>query len=840
MNPAKKKEYAIPKRVVKGLINEASQRISSRLVLLDKKQSPTGSAILWLRCGDGKYIARVALNPSGERRLKKNLNVLSEFSGKKWFSENFASRIPVNILAGKIEGHFYSLETQLPGISGQDYRGSTPAKILISRGAEFIGALHWASRGRTIVSKDLWDHKLAPMLDQTKILFARHGIEQGFEEICRFLENRMVNQEIPFVMNHGNYWLGNLLFDANGSLTGVVDWDLAKDSWLPMLDVLHLLIRNESLERNLALGEVIILFDERIRERIPLSPTIRDYCGTFSIGPNLMRAFLFFHWIQHIQQHLRFETVALSRMDWLKKNVFSVLKTFQEAEKRTGKGANLSGPTPSCFSGDWENSVGQSDRNLHGSRKKGMDFGEITTSHIPLSGNTTYQKILEELDKAGIEYSVLRDPPDDNKQIKDLDLLIGESSVKKCWKRFEQLGFLRRENPRIPFKQVFVRYREGQHLCLDLHERVVDEGIVYMDERKVLDRILKVNGIPCLSVEDELIHLVVHNFLRKGTFRKDSLQRIRKLLDQKLEENYLRKHLSEFGIFKVFQLACKRILEGDPSQIEVSLIREKLIRALLLTRPGNLFRFFGYKLGRIRFKKPRGGVLAVVGPDGSGKSTTVTAVMKRASAIPGLKIKKVYMGPWGQMETPFVVFFRKLGFTPSLDPWGRLVRKKIFRGTLPADLASFSDCSLGFLLVKWMRSLFKGGLFYLVTYLELSYRYIRFVFPHIRRGSWVVSDRYITDLRFLYKSSPIENYPIMRFLSCKFFPKPDLFIFLDNNPEVINFRKDQLNAEQIVVVRRLGLKAIRALRYEMIRTDQHPEIIADSILERIIQMDALK
>ena len=46
-----------------------------------------------------------------------------------------------------------------------------------------------------------------------------------------------------------------------------------------------------------------------------------------------------------------------------------------------------------------------------------------------------------------------------------------------------------------------------------------------------------------------------------------------------------------------------------------------------------------------------------------------------------------------------------------------------------------------------MGGLVKGWLFYTALYIELMYRYMTAVFFRIRKGEWVVADRFITDLR---------------------------------------------------------------------------------------------
>jgi thymidylate kinase len=72
------------------------------------------------------------------------------------------------------------------------------------------------------------------------------------------------------------------------------------------------------------------------------------------------------------------------------------------------------------------------------------------------------------------------------------------------------------------------------------------------------------------------------------------------------------------------------------------------------------------------------------------------------------------------------------------------------------------------------------------------------------------------------------------------YPKPDLFIVLDNSPDVIVSRKSQLAAAQIETLRHFLLKAARAYRFEVVTTDRTPEEVADHILNRMLALRAGK
>ncbi len=444
--------------------------------------------------------------------------------------------------------------------------------------------------------------------------------------------------------------------------------------------------------------------------------------------------------------------------------------------------------------------------------------------------------MFDEMNRRAVNYCLLRGDVGIVEERRDVDLLVHPSNRTALREILTRSGFVQRGRPTAPYKTVYVAYRGGWVACVDVHEEIVQDGLVYMDRDQALARRVVRDGVYVLSDEDLLLHLVWHNLLRRPASRPEWTRQILGLLRQDLDREYIRRHLDAFGLAGLFERACRFMTGDDGHPKERSRLQREFRRAVCRHRRGNWrtrlrFRFRRWQLGR-----RRGGLIALVGPDGSGKSTILAAIKRRAQALRGLKVETVYLGPWGQLELPLIRRLRKAGITPCTEPWGLWLAGRLGRaGTSPASRPP-SGCSLAFLFSKWVKSLGKGSLFYFAIYVEMLYRYFRWVFLQTRRGRWVVADRYVTDLRYLYKGDPIPNYRLLRFLVCRLFPKPDLFILLDNAPGVIHERKGDLSVEQIRAFRELYLKAIAQHRHEIVTTTQAPEEISDHVLRRMVQL----
>lgn len=438
-----------------------------------------------------------------------------------------------------------------------------------------------------------------------------------------------------------------------------------------------------------------------------------------------------------------------------------------------------------------------------------------------------YRELIKRLSDRGVAYALLRDSLLDAPELHELDILVWPEHRRRFVAVARELGFVVRKTG-IPGKEVLAAF-DGETLrLLDVHYAFIQEGLVYLSLPAALARLRKTpEGYSVLSREDELLHLFYHNLLGKNHLQEKHLSRVKELLSPVPDLTYLKHrvlHPKIWDCFEQFILHPETFCKD--SQLAGKTARQ-IRRALLWRSPANWLRWFYNRHLRRRLHRRRGVHFAFMGVDGAGKSTIIQAVQQQLEQAGGVKFYTVYMGPWGQIRSPFMRLYKKLRLSPPEEDWFGRLREKL--------QGREKEYSLPLLLKKLLSGKIQGWLYYLAIYLEFWYRYFRDVRPRLRKGAIVLSDRYIYDLKYIYKDRPVEQFKWLRGLVCRFYPRPHRVVYLQNDPDTIVRRKPQLNASQIRQFQQFYRQALATYPVLDVFTDRPPEALARQVVSAIME-----
>lgn len=121
------------------------------------------------------------------------------------------------------------------------------------------------------------------------------------------------------VLVHGDYWLGNVLFDDTRRVSGIIDWERCRQSGCPGLDAIHLAAASYGVWCALPLPRVF----EQIWTRRPESAFLRDHVGSvqalFALSDDCVSHLAVLLWLNYVRTAVL--TMGWPPDEWLLHNV---------------------------------------------------------------------------------------------------------------------------------------------------------------------------------------------------------------------------------------------------------------------------------------------------------------------------------------------------------------------------------------------------------------------------------------------------------------------------------------------------------------------------------------
>jgi hypothetical protein len=240
--------------------------------------------------------------------------------------------VPRSLASGTLEGRRYRVDSALRGgVVLDQLRKGKSRRHLLESAAKTIHVLH-----RTTASAVAVDERLAAQwIDAPANDLLVHGAARGLRSEVGALRDELraalVGQSVSASWVHGDYWFGNLLFEAGeAGPCGIVDWDAAGGPALPLIDVMHLLLYTRRLISGRELGEIVA---ERLRGRHwpEEERHLLDHYGTWCHGGSVSeRQLLLLCWLRHVAHHARQQGDNTTRgyRRWQSRNVRPVLASL--------------------------------------------------------------------------------------------------------------------------------------------------------------------------------------------------------------------------------------------------------------------------------------------------------------------------------------------------------------------------------------------------------------------------------------------------------------------------------------------------------------------------------
>jgi aminoglycoside phosphotransferase (APT) family kinase protein len=221
------------------------------LAVADAHVTSTGVAVVSMAdpAGRLRWVVKMPTTQPATRGLRREEEVLAALHSDDRLGE-WRALLPR--ARSQATGGF-RVDSALPGVRPS---AAAPASV-IEAAAETIHVLHRTTAATTTVDAAVADRWVdAPLRE----LWPRRPrrMRAQLERLRDELHRALLGRSFRASWIHGDFWLGNLLVSQDsGAVLGIVDWDAAAPSELPLHDLLHLVLYTRRSATGAELGALV-------------------------------------------------------------------------------------------------------------------------------------------------------------------------------------------------------------------------------------------------------------------------------------------------------------------------------------------------------------------------------------------------------------------------------------------------------------------------------------------------------------------------------------------------------------------------------------------------------
>jgi hypothetical protein len=303
--------------VLERLISQLSDSPDRKYKTVEIKKiiiSTTNTLLLKIGIDQKEYFVRFPLTRDSLQR-----QLLQQFTLSRLNDANIAivpQQIPLN-------GEFISVfaETAIPG---KVYEDDFAKKDAAFARKLFLNAQTGIAHIHQQIGKPLnYDRKYHRLLFEKRFTFLQsqfpHTTDK-LKEIETMIFNELNGKKVLVGICHGDFKVGNCLFDNQLNLQGIIDWDMSEYPGLSVLDLSSLLGRGLR-HRNLSnIAKLVMQYDQLNNEFSDIIPQYFEVTETDPIDTHIL---LWLYWVDRMYKQIKFGTVL--HKYWVDRNIVPVL-----------------------------------------------------------------------------------------------------------------------------------------------------------------------------------------------------------------------------------------------------------------------------------------------------------------------------------------------------------------------------------------------------------------------------------------------------------------------------------------------------------------------------------
>lgn len=162
--------------------------------------------------------------------------------------------VPEPLFVGELEGTRVAVERRLGGLSGTDVTGDLVlTQRMFQDAARHMSCL--LDPAPTPLGEDFRARLLTPRFDRVERLIRTESTARKMQALRARVEERLIGSEVRLGVYHADLRGKHVQVDATGRVIGYLDWGASEESFLPFVDLLHLVVHQRKQEVGGAFGD---------------------------------------------------------------------------------------------------------------------------------------------------------------------------------------------------------------------------------------------------------------------------------------------------------------------------------------------------------------------------------------------------------------------------------------------------------------------------------------------------------------------------------------------------------------------------------------------------------
>lgn len=237
--------------------------------------------LLKISTGPATSMLRVAFDELANERYGMAAKVMKQLRG-------VSQIIPEIILSGDYNGHPYQLESFFNGdnIESAFLQNTNDQKAVNAQAYDVLVKIHKSNPTKRQVDSITYNRYFGSVIETVSGYFSTQT-SSIFFEINRYVEHQLSGKILPFVVNHGDYSVDNLMI-KNDVIVGVIDWEFSLLEGLPLVDLLFYIISVRKKKNSISLVKAMTDIYQLGGLDQEEQNLIDKYCADFEISPGLV------------------------------------------------------------------------------------------------------------------------------------------------------------------------------------------------------------------------------------------------------------------------------------------------------------------------------------------------------------------------------------------------------------------------------------------------------------------------------------------------------------------------------------------------------------------------